>query len=60
MAISFVASAISASSDAAQRSSPSKQKYSRPTQATDSSGTISGDHERKFWMRPTFTLLSWM
>ena len=29
-------------------------------QATPSTGTISGDHERKFWIRPTLTFESWM
>src|SRR3546814_7994814 len=43
IAISFVASAISSSSLDAHSPSPSKQKYSRPTQAIAGSGTISGD-----------------
>ena len=38
--------ATSASSSIVQRSSPAKQKYSRPTHALSGSGTIHGDHER--------------
>src|SRR3546814_10268978 len=45
IAISFVASAISSSSLDAHSPSPSKQKYSRPTQAIAGSGTISGDQQ---------------
>ena len=60
MASSFLASAISSASEAFHSPSPSKQKYSRPRQASLLSGTISGDQERKFWMRPTLTLGSWM
>jgi hypothetical protein len=41
--------------------SPSKQKYSSPRQPpVAASGTISGDHDAKFWMRPTLTDGSWM
>ena len=36
-----------------QRSSPSKQKYSRPRLVLDGSGTRSGDQFLKFWTRPT-------
>ena len=43
-----------------QSSSPSKQKYSIPIEASRSLGTIHGLHERKFWMRPTLTPGSWM
>ena len=38
-----------------QRPSPSKQKYSSPRQVETPSGIISGDQERKFCTRPTFT-----
>ena len=31
-----------------------------PTHALDGSGTIHGDHDRKFWIRPTRTPGSWM
>jgi membrane protein implicated in regulation of membrane protease activity len=31
-----------------------------PIEALDWSGTIHGDHERKFWIRPTWTPGSWM
>ena len=41
-------------------SSPSKQKYSIPIEASVSLGTIHGLQERKFWIRPTVTLGSWM
>ena len=41
-------------------SSPAKQKYSMPIDASWSFGTIHGLQERKFWMRPTFTSGSWM
>ena len=47
-------------SDRVQRSSPSKQKYSRPRLICDGSGTRSGDQFLKFWMRPTLTSGSWM
>ena len=60
LASSLRPSAISSSSGESHSPSPSKQKYSRPRQASFSSGTISGDQERKFWMRPTLTLGSWM
>jgi hypothetical protein len=60
ISISRVARAISSSSLCDHKPSPSKQKYSRPTQATSSCGTISGDQLRKFWMRPTCTLESWI
>ena len=53
-------SSTSLSSSVSQSSSPAKQKNSRPTHALLGSGTIHGLHERKFWMRPTFTLGSWM
>ena len=41
-------------------SSPSKQKYSIPIDASVSLGTIHGLHDRKFWIRPTWTPGSWM
>ena len=55
-----LSSAIRSASLDAHSPSPSKQKYSRPTQAMSGSGTISGDQLRKFWTRPTFTFESWM
>ena len=53
-------SSISLSSSISQSSSPWKQKNSRPTHALEGSGTIHGDQERKFWIRPTVTFGSWM
>ena len=41
-------------------SSSSKQKYSIPIEASVSLGTIHGLQERKFWIRPTRTVGSWM
>jgi hypothetical protein len=40
-------------------SSPSKTKYSRPRQVRPSL-TRYGDHDAKFWIRPTFTSGAWM
>ena len=50
----------SLSSSVSHSSSPWKQKNSIPTHALLGSGTIHGLHERKFWIRPTFTFGSWM
>ena len=47
------------SSVADHSSSPSKTKYSRPRQVRPSL-TMNGDHEPKFWMRPTATSGAWM
>ena len=49
---------MKSSSDMLHSSSPSKTKYSSPRQVRPSF-TMSGDHEPKFWMRPSFTFSSW-
>ena len=49
----------SCSSPLPQRSSPSKQKYSRPRQERRGSGVIHGLQARKFWIRPTRARGSW-
>ncbi len=58
-ASSFVPRATSSSSEQFQSSSPSNTKYSMPRQVRPSF-TKKGDHEPKFWIRPTFTSGAWM
>ena len=58
-AISRLASSTRSSSALFHISSPSYTKYSRPRQVRPSF-TMYGDHEPKFWIRPTFTPGSWM
>ena len=52
-------SSTRSSSAIVHSSSPSNTKYSRPRQVRPSL-TRYGDHEPKFWMRPTLTSGSWM
>ena len=59
--ISREAIATRSSSDMFHSSSPSKQKYSMPIEASlDPSGTIHGLHDLKFWIRSTRTPGWWM
>ena len=58
-ASSLVPSATRSSSAMDHSSSPSNTKYSMPRQVRPSL-TRYGDHDPKFWMRPTFTSGEWM